>query len=94
MQVTCDGTARIDRVLAAGDRVTVRCAGRLRVDATSGGDLELTLDGEALDAPGERGSPLVGWSPPEPGRPVRTGGPAGSDEPDGSAGSEEEVLPS
>ncbi|MGD8376493.1 MAG: helix-turn-helix transcriptional regulator [Acidobacteriota bacterium] len=66
IQVSCSGEPRLDRVLAVSERAVVRCAGTLRLDASDGGDLLLTLDGRELGAPGSPGEVLLGWSPPAP----------------------------
>jgi len=64
--VTCGGVLQVDRTLNPGELAEVRCSATLRLDATSGGDIRLKLDGVDLGIPGDRGVPLQGWQPPSP----------------------------
>lgn len=66
---TCGGVLLVDRTLNPGEQAEVRCSATLRLDATSGGDIRLKLDGVDLGIPGDRGVPLQGWQPPSPASP-------------------------
>jgi transcriptional regulator with XRE-family HTH domain len=66
---TCGGVLLLDRTLNPGEQAEVRCSATLRLDATSGGDIRLKLDGVDLGIPGDRGVPLQGWQPPSPASP-------------------------
>jgi transcriptional regulator with XRE-family HTH domain len=66
---TCGGVLLVDRTLNPGEQAEVRCGATLRLDATSGGDIRLRLDGVDLGIPGDRGVPLQGWQPPSPASP-------------------------